>query len=1199
MTNRPRGVSDLCYNAPTLNQAYSPMRQGGTYRALLVAILLLPVLIMGDGRLRAGDGDAVTKAAAAALDVPGPADNFGRGNAGSGGGEDDIRDVRDGTVLASSLDVDRRQPSPAVLVINSYHIGYEWSDDIMVAIRDAFAATMPRANIYFEYLDSKRFPWDAERSRTWADELKRRYQGIRFDAIIVSDDIAYRFILQHHQSVFADVPVVFCGVNYFEPADIAGDPLITGVVQTVEFVGNVELIRKILPSVRRVYAIVDKSLTGEAYRQAIQAEAGQIPDVDIQILDGRDISFDDLLVALAHLENNSAALMLLFLEDKDGTYLPQHITYPRIAAASRVPVFQVTESGLGFGLGGGYIQTGRSQGRTAALMAMDILRDVPVASLPVEVRANPEQRIDWNALSKYWGVSRKDFLSRTGAGQPAQLPARPTRIEYKVCLSNEPVISRYNSIAGWFSGLAVELLEIVARRAGWHFEYVYVEEAAMLQALNQGKCDLAMPSGGDELTHVKLDFTQQPLFSNWGAVYVREGSPVSGLRDLRNMSVALVSDSAFATHFIDQAQDLGLNPGLVWADTYNEALTMLVEGTVDAAVVSRLHPISTRFAYRIRPSDILIYPTGQRIATLKGSNGEFLEAFDAYIPTLKADPSSGYMDVLSRYTFKQKVAWVPAWIWLILGGFGIAIVFVVMLRGEVYRKTKELRDREENLTVMLDSIGDAVIATDAGMVITRINPVACRLTGWSEFEALGRRLPMVFNVVDPVTRSPMNDWIQPVMAGSSVNVGMDVAPQLLARTGAEMRVDQSASPIRDKDGKVVGAIVVFRDVTETIAREERRRQSQKMEAIGQLAGGIAHDFNNILGGVVGIAEFLASRYREDPTILKYCGHIVHSGRRASQMTRRLLDFARLGKAESVPLSVNAIVASAVEILKGSIVRNIEIVTDLRASPDVIVGDASQIENMILNLGINSRDALPNGGRIQIATRTVDFGDAVVIGKFHLPAGRFVSVSVSDNGVGMTADVRSRIFEPFFTTKETGKGTGLGLAAVMGIVEEHQGAIDVRSDISQGTEFTVYFPLSGVQDTLEPELRSDEVRNYRGVVLVIDDEPIIRTMAEVLLSESGFDVITASGGREGIDIYKQRADNIDVVLLDFIMPGMDGLATLKELKAFDSSVRVVIASGFTSEHRRQNFIDAGAVDAVGKPFSQQEICDVLARAASTR
>lgn len=1175
------------------------MRQSGIHTGLLVAIMLLPVVMMGDGRLRAEGIDVATAAAVGSLDLQGPADNYGRQDVAAAFEGDDIHDVRDGTVPSPPFPGDRERTVASVLVINSYHIGYEWSDDIMAAIRDAFGASMPAVNLYFEYLDSKRFPWDGERSQGWADELERRYQGIHFDAIIVSDDIAYRFILKHHHFVFADVPVVFCGVNYFEPADIAGDPLITGVVQTVEFAGNVELIRKILPSVRRIYAIVDKSLTGEAYRQAIRAEAAQTPDMDIQILDGRELSFEQLLVQLAHLENNSAVLMLLFLEDRDGAYLPQHITYPRIAAASRVPVFQVTESGLGFGLGGGYIQTGRSQGRTAALMAMDILRGAPVASIPVEVRANPEQRIDWNALSKYWGVSRKDFLSRTGTVHAPQLPARPTRIDYKVCMSNEPVISRYNSIAGWFSGLAVELLEIVARRAGWHFEYVYVEEAAMLAALNQGKCDLAMPSAGDEITHVKLDFTQQPLFSNWGAVYVREGSAVSGLRDLRNMNVALVSDSAFAAHFIDQAQDLGLNPGLVWADTYNEALTMLVDGTVDAAVVSRLHPISSKYAYRIRQSDILIYPTGQRIATLKGRNGEFLEAFDAYVPTLKADPASGYMEVLSRYTFKQKVAWIPAWIWLILGGFGIAIVFVVMLRGEVYRKTKELRDREENLTVMLDSIGDAVIATDARMVITRINPVACRLTGWSEFEAQGRRLPMVFNVVDPVTRNPMNDWIEPVMAGSSVVVGMDIAPLLLARTGAEMRVDQSASPIRDKDGNVIGTIVVFRDVTETIAREERRRQSQKMEAIGQLAGGIAHDFNNILGGVVGIAEFLASRYREDPTILKYCGHIVQSGRRASQMTRRLLDFARLGKAESIPLSVNAIVASAVEILKGSIVRNIEIVTDLRASPDIIVGDASQIENMILNLGINSRDAMPNGGRIEIGTRTLDFGDAVMIGKFHLPSGRFVSITVRDNGIGMSADVRSRIFEPFFTTKETGKGTGLGLAAVMGIVEEHQGAIDVRSDISQGTEFTVYFPLSALQDKLEPELRTDEVRNYRGVVLVIDDEPIIRTMAEVLLSESGFDVITAASGREGIDIYKQRADNIDVVLLDFIMPGMDGLATLKELKAFDPSVRVVIASGFTSEHRRQNFIDAGAVDAVGKPFSQQEICDVLARAASVR
>jgi len=253
---------------------------------------------------------------------------------------------------------------------------------------------------------------------------------------------------------------------------------------------------------------------------------------------------------------------------------------------------------------------------------------------------------------------------------------------------------------------------------------------------------------------------------------------------------------------------------------------------------------------------------------------------------------------------------------------------------------------------------------------------------------------------------------------------------------------------------------------------------------------------------------------------------------------------------------------------------------------------------VLNLGINARDAMPEGGHIEIRTAVCEpFESERRIGRFLLAPGLYLTISVGDSGIGIAPAVRDKIFEPFYTTKLSGMGTGLGLAAVMGIVEEHQGAVSVESKPDGGTIFTVYLPLSEAEvnvQTSEPEVLQT---NYQGVVLVIDDEPIIRTMAQVLLTESGFDVITAVDGRDGLETYMKRRDEIDVVLLDFIMPVMDGMATLRELIAFDPEVRVVIASGFTNDHRKQTLLDAGAVDTVNKPFSQQEICTALINAIS--
>jgi len=1097
----------------------------------------------------------------------------------------------------SSPDIEVKAP-PSVLILNSYHRGYDWSDAEAAVIEDIFASRRPDARLFFESLDAKRIKWNEQRANTIAGALALKYHSMRFDLIIALDDNAYDFILRFRDGLFGQVPVVFCGVNYFDPARLQGIVGVTGVVQQIDFVGNIRLIKRILPGVSTIWAITDGSLTGKAYRAAFSG-TGLPEGINVEFLNGEEIGWQDLLARLSALDKDSAVLKLIWLEDLTSGYIEPDIGYAAIARASSVPVFQVTESGLGQGLAGGLLVTGHSQGRQAAGMALDILAGADPATMPVVTEPECEVRIDWNALAERWGVTNSDYERARRADAEQTTPTvRLEKPNYRICLANDPLFSRYDLLTREFSGMTVELLNLVAAKAGLTFTYVYSEPSKTVSNLRAGRCDAAMPEFTDRFDREMLDMSEVSLFADWGEIYVRSGQPISGLGELKGRSIAVVGDSAFYKPFREQVEAIGMPVNLFWVASYEAAIELLLDGGVDAALVGRFHPISLRKASKLVPTGIIIYPVAQRMVVERGSNADFLGVYDNILSGMIRDGDSDYHRVLGRHTFKPGEKWIPGWAWIVLVAFFVTLIFAVITRRRVWHKTRELREREEKLRVILDSIVDAVVAAGPDGRVIDLNPAATLLTGWDDKDAVGQCLAEVVDLVDQEQDQPITGWVESVLGGNLVQLSSDASPTLLSRRGGSFRIEICATPIRDEVGVVSGIAVVFRDVTESLRTEEIRRQSQKMEAIGQLAGGIAHDFNNVLGGVTGISEFLISRYREDPTIVKYCGFIVESGHRASVMIRRLLDFARMGKVESVAVSVNSVVGAAVELLKGSLPRDIEIVSELLASPDVIIGDGAQIENMVLNLGINARDAMPEGGHIEIRTAVCEpFESERRIGRFLLAPGLYLTISVGDSGIGIAPAVRDKIFEPFYTTKLSGMGTGLGLAAVIGIVEEHQGAVSVESKPDGGTIFTVYLPLSEAEvnvQTSEPEAIQT---NYQGVVLVIDDEPIIRTMAQVLLTESGFDVITAVDGRDGLETYMKRRDEIDVVLLDFIMPVMDGMATLRELIAFDPDVRVVIASGFTNDHRKQTLLDAGAVDTVNKPFSQQEICTALINAIS--
>jgi nitrogen-specific signal transduction histidine kinase/CheY-like chemotaxis protein len=377
---------------------------------------------------------------------------------------------------------------------------------------------------------------------------------------------------------------------------------------------------------------------------------------------------------------------------------------------------------------------------------------------------------------------------------------------------------------------------------------------------------------------------------------------------------------------------------------------------------------------------------------------------------------------------------------------------------------------------------------------------------------------------------------------------------------------------------------------------ENLRQAEKINAIGQLAGGIAHDFNNQLTVIMGFAELLTAKL-EDTKLKNYAQQITETAARAADLTGQLLAFSRKGKYLNVSTDIHQLIEEVEKILQHSIDKQIIIKHELSASPSRIQGDPTQLQNAILNLALNARDAMPVGGELKFVTQNRMFSEDDPAE--DLAEGEYIQISVSDTGTGMDKETQQRLFEPFFTTKEVGKGTGL--PSVFGTVKNHGGTIRVYSEPGKGSTFKLYLPLNfkqkkqPKQDVSPPAMIKGNSEN----ILVVDDEPTILEVVKEMLQELGYQPKICQNPLIAIDIYKNEWQKIDLVILDMVMPVKNGKVLFKALKAINPDIKAILASGFTINGEAQQILDMGVLSFVQKPFSKYEIANALARALSNQ
>ncbi|HMK35758.1 MAG TPA: PAS domain S-box protein, partial [Desulfomonilaceae bacterium] len=495
------------------------------------------------------------------------------------------------------------------------------------------------------------------------------------------------------------------------------------------------------------------------------------------------------------------------------------------------------------------------------------------------------------------------------------------------------------------------------------------------------------------------------------------------------------------------------------------------------------------------------------------------------------------------------------------------------------RRSEQIRRR---LATAVEQASETIEITDTEGNIVYVNPAFERTTGYSRKEATGQN-PRILKSGRHDAHFYVNMW-------ETVTAGKVWSGHLVNRKkdGTLFEEEVTISPIRDRSGRIVNYVAVKRDVTREISLQAQLLHAQKMEAIGTLAGGIAHDFNNLLQVTLGFSELLLhERQAEDPEYADL-QKIFHAARSGAELVQRLLTFSRKVESKPVPLNLNRRIVQVEKLLRRTIPKMIDIQMDLSDDLAEINADPAQIEQVLMNLAVNARDAMPDGGKLTIETANATLDDDWRGTHTGLKKGKYVLLTVSDTGHGMDTATVSHIFEPFFTTKELGRGTGLGLAMVYGIVKQHNGYITSQSEIGRGTSFEAYFPA--IEAHNESSLEDSGIMPAFGTetLLLVDDEEFIRDLGCRILSKAGYTVLTAGNGQEALHKFKNAGPRISLVILDLVMPEMGGKQCLRELLKMESKVKVLIASGLSADSSIQEPLDMGAKGFVSKPFRVKDL-----------
>ncbi len=982
------------------------------------------------------------------------------------------------------------QPPSEVLLLNSYHQGLQWTDNIVEGVKAFFSEKRRRVILQIEYLDTKRIDDPAYFELVY-HLFQKKFAQRTFDAVIASDDHAFSFLRAHADDLFGDVPVVFCGVNFFAPAMLAEHPNFTGVIEAFDVRATLSLMARLHDTLDTVVVVNDRTKTGQANRKIIDAALADFGDtIGFRFLS--DVTMAELKEKLRALPGTTAVLLMSFTRDRNGQVFSYDESIEQIAASCPVPIYGVWDFYLDKGIVGGLLTSGYHQGYTAAGLADRILEGQPAADIDV-VKASPN----------HW-MFDDDQLRRFDIARDALPP------DALVINRPESFYGRHRSLI-WSGGSVIAALILIIGLLVFNIERRKAVETAL--STSESILKATLESTTDGVLVVDPDGSVSHYNTRFREIWSLPQHLLDSRDDARML--AFVKDQLVdPDHFVSQVNHLYRSMHQSW--------------------------------------DVLAF-----------KDGRIIERFFAPLNA---------------------------------GGIHGGLVWFFRDVTESRRKDDALREgaRQLKLAQAMAHVGNWELAIESGQV--RGSEEAARIFGLAA-QAQPFDLKAVLRLVDRRDRPRVIRAMQRLQSRrDNINLEFRIRPPVGSAT---CWVHLRARLVTDNTGRPTRAVGTLQDVTARIEAEESRQALErqlvhaiKMEAVGTLAGGIAHDFNNLLQAISGYTQLLLLDQSSRGLDTRPLEKIEAAAERARELARQLLTFSRKVESDLQPLPLNPIVDEAFHILARTIPKMVTIEKHLAMDLMPVEVDANQIEQVVLNIGINASHAMPDGGRLAVSTAMAPTGEDD--GRpAEAPAGPYVMLKISDTGAGMDKATLERIFDPFFTTKGVGAGTGLGLSMVYGIIKNHGGWITCDSAPGQGTTFNIYLP--GIREAAAPSPRRiahQDLPCGSETVLLVDDEVDLCELGSSILERYGYRVETAGSGEEALEIYQRAAAGIDLVILDVNMPGMGGYKCLQALRQIDPQVKIVVASGYSPHLCEQDLLALGAYAFIAKPFELETLLAVV-------
>ncbi len=749
-------------------------------------------------------------------------------------------------------------------------------------------------------------------------------------------------------------------------------------------------------------------------------------------------------------------------------------------------------------------------------------------------------------------------------------------------------------------GLFPAILREVAAQEKWQLEFMPGSLPECMQRLETGEIDLVVAATYSKEAGKQYNFTRETVISTWAQVYTSDNTRLQSLLDLAGRNVGVVRDDPYIVELRTMVQRLGIQCTFVEFNTYDDLFRALDEKWIDTGVIDRIYATLHENQFKVQRTPLIFSPVELRFAAAKGKSQALIEALDYHLARFKKDPKSFYYQQITRIlgmseenkTLLYLYGLIATGVLLLLASAAsLFLRYQIKVKTEqLYHKNIELRQElaqrksaeatQLRLMTAIEESDDSIIITDQLGLVQYANPAFERTTGYRCDEVTGQPLEYLARLPQD-ENTPALPYL-PWKGRFTCN----------RKGGEEYEIDLTLSPVHSPEGHITHYAWVCRDVTNQIRMEQHLRQAQKMEAIGTLAGGIAHDFNNILSPIIGYTEMVNRSLAPGDKQKQRLDNVLVSANRAKELVQQILSFSRRQEEKRSLISIPPIVKETVRLMRASLPATIQISQMIPDCKEYVLADATQMHQVLMNLFTNAYQAMRDGGVLAVEVKSVRVSPRDFKSRIIPRAGNYIRISVSDTGSGMDRDTIEHIYEPYFTTKAPGEGTGLGLFMTHGIVERHDGFIDVQSELGKGTTFQIHLPIA------EQQTRNNEITanapaiSGSGHILLVDDEAPITNMLAQMLEGLGYRVSVKNNSMEALHLFREQPSGFDLVITDQTMPHLTGTQLAKFMIGLRPSLPVILCSGFCETLTEDDMRSFGIRRFVGKPICFSEFSHIV-------